>query len=137
MGGRALKVAVDTNLIIRVLIEDDDAQAEAARTILKTAEAVYFPIAMLCEAIWVLRRSYRLPSAVIIRQISTLLADPRAETDWPAYDIGMALFAAGGDFADGAIASQGLRLGADTFATFDQDAAALLRDRGVPVTLLG
>jgi predicted nucleic-acid-binding protein len=46
------------------------------------------------------------------------------------------LLEAGGDFADGIIAFGGAALGADTFASFDKDAARLLRQRGVSALLL-
>ena len=42
-----------------------------------------------------------------------------------------ALLRAGGDFADGVIAAQGMSLGGTTFASFDRDAVAALQSGGM------
>ena len=47
-----------------------------------------------------------------------------------AVEAGLAVLREGGDFADGAIASQGERLGGSVFASFDRGAVARLRGRG-------
>jgi predicted nucleic-acid-binding protein len=44
----------------------------------------------------------------------------------PAVDAGMAIFNAGGDFADGLIAFEGSWLGGETFASFDKKAVSLI-----------
>ena len=132
-----MRIAVDTNVILRVMIEDDEAQAAIARTLLDKAEAIVISVVVLCEAIWVMRRIFKLPTAQIIDALSAVIDDPRVETDWPAYEAGMATFKAGGDFADGVIVADSRRLGAATVATFDRAAADLLRCSGLAVTLLG
>jgi predicted nucleic-acid-binding protein len=43
---------------------------------------------------------------------------------------------AGGDFADGVIAFEGLALGADKFLSFDKNAVDLLVGQGMPAELL-
>jgi predicted nucleic-acid-binding protein len=43
---------------------------------------------------------------------------------------------AGGDFADGVIAYDGLRLGGETFVSFDRKAVTLLKDLGQSAHLL-
>ncbi len=48
----------------------------------------------------------------------------------------MALMAAGGDFADGAIAYEGMWLGAKEFVSFDAKAVTLLQSQGVSASLL-
>ena len=52
-------------------------------------------------------------------------------TDMPAAEAGLAALRAGGDFADGAIASQGESLGGSVFASFDRAAVARLREEGI------
>lgn len=132
-----MKVAVDTNILLRVMIGDDERQAAIARSLLEDSEAIVISVVVLCEAIWVMRRIFKLPSKQIIDAMSILLDDPRIETDWPAYEAGMTTFKAGGDFADGVIAADSRRLGAGTVATFDRQAAGRLQRAGIPVTLLG
>lgn len=132
-----MRVTADTNLIVRVLTRDDPEQFEIARRTLEEAEAVAFPIVALCETAWVLRRTTRWSSADMALAFRTMLDDPRALVDRRLLNAGLALLDAGGDFADGVIAADGLHLGAESLATFDRDAADLLDRLGEPVTLLG
>jgi len=43
---------------------------------------------------------------------------------------------AGGDFADGAVAQEGLQLGADEFVSFDKKAVSILQSQGKRARLL-
>lgn len=52
-------------------------------------------------------------------------------------EAGLAVFAAGGEFADGVIAHEGNWLGGETFVSFDQQAVALLAGLGQAARLLG
>ena len=131
-----MRITADTNLIVRVLAQDDPEQFETARRTLEEAEAVAFPIVALCETAWVLRRTARWSSADMALAFRTMLDDPRALVDRRLVDAGLALLDAGGDFADGVIAADGHRLGAEIFATFDRNATDLLDQLGEPVTLL-
>ncbi len=54
----------------------------------------------------------------------------------PAVEAGLALLEAGGDFADGLIAHEGQWLGGEMFVSFDRQAVALLKTRGVAAELL-
>jgi predicted nucleic-acid-binding protein len=54
----------------------------------------------------------------------------------PAVEAGLEFLEAGGDFADGAIAYEGHWLGAEEFASFDEEAVSLLRAQGKRARLL-
>jgi predicted nucleic-acid-binding protein len=54
----------------------------------------------------------------------------------PAVEAGLAMLEAGGDFADGAIAFEGGRLGGDVFVSFDKQAMKLLQARRESARLL-
>jgi predicted nucleic-acid-binding protein len=54
-----------------------------------------------------------------------------------AVESGLALLEAGGDFADGVIAHEGVRLGADTYLSFDRQAVALVQKQGQSARSLG
>ncbi len=54
----------------------------------------------------------------------------------PAVEAGLAIFGAGGDFADGVMAYEGSLLGAETFVSFDEQAVKLLSERGQSARLL-
>jgi predicted nucleic-acid-binding protein len=130
-----VRITADTNLLVRVLVEDDGAQAARARAVLADASLVAVPVPVLCELVWVLRRRYGLAVGDIADALETLLDSATVATDRPAADAGLRLLRAGGDFADGAIAHQGRALGAEMFLTFDERAAMLLRGEGVAAGL--
>ncbi|MDR0775245.1 MAG: hypothetical protein LBE81_01210 [Azonexus sp.] len=52
--------------------------------------------------------------------IRSLLNTSNVVVNRPAVEAGLALLAAGGDFADGVIAYDGAWLGAETFVSFDK-----------------
>ena len=54
-----MKVAIDTNVLIRYLTEDDEAQAAAAAKIIEAASAVLVSTLVLAETTWVVRRAYK------------------------------------------------------------------------------
>lgn len=126
----------DTNVLVRAWAGDDDAQSAAARELLRTAERVYVSNAVLCEFVWVVRRTYRQTRAEIAQAIRLLTADDRLVTDSAAVEAGLAFLDAGGDFADGVIEFEGRRLGGSRFVTFDRRAAKIMRDNGRDVLLL-
>ncbi|MCK5806164.1 MAG: type II toxin-antitoxin system VapC family toxin [Lentisphaeria bacterium] len=55
-------IAIDTNIIVRFLVRDDETQAEAVYRRLKRAEAdresFFVPLVVLLETIWVLTSAY-------------------------------------------------------------------------------
>ncbi|MGH7102103.1 MAG: type II toxin-antitoxin system VapC family toxin [Acetobacteraceae bacterium] len=131
-----MKVTVDTNVLVRAVVHDDEGQAEAAATLLREADVVAVPVTCLCEFIWVLRRVYGFRQPDISAALGALLDAGNVAVDRPAVDAGMAVFDAGGDFADGVIAYEGRWLGGDTFASFDRNAVSLLAKHGLEARLL-
>lgn len=131
-----MKITPDTNLLIRLLVNDDERQNRVAREELDQAELVVLVLPILCELAWVLSRSYRIPSRGIAAAISGLLESENVTTNRPAVEAGLAMLEAGGDFADGVIAQEGRSLGADAFVSFDKKAVRLLAARGETARLL-
>ena len=130
MGGREVRITADTNVLVRAVVRDDAAQAAAAQALLLRATAIAVPIPVLCELAWVLRRGYGFRAGDIAAAIEAIADIDTVATDSPAVDAGLAVLRTGGDFADGAIASQGERLGGTVFASFDRGAVARLRSHG-------
>ena len=130
MGGRKVRITADTNVLVRAVVRDDAAQAAAAQALLLRATAIAVPVPVLCELAWVLRRGYGFRAGDIAAAIEAIAAIDTVATDSPAVDAGLAVLRTGGDFADGAIASQGERLGGTVFASFDRGAVARLRSHG-------
>lgn len=130
MGGRGVKITADTNVLLRAVVQDDAAQAAAAQALLLRATVIAVPIPVFCEFARVLRRGYGYRAGDIAAAIEAITDIDAVITDSPAVDAGLAALRAGGDFADGTIASQGERLGGTVFASFDRGAITRLRSNG-------
>lgn len=126
-----MKVAVDTNVLVRAAVRDDREQADGAMRIMSRAEVVAVSLSSLCEFAWVLHRAYGYSAPRIAEAIRVLVAAENVETNHPAIDAGLAMLDAGGDFADGVIAYEGRWLGAETFVSFDKKAVELLKAQGL------
>ena len=131
-----MKVAVDTNVLVRAVVGDDPKQSKAAAKLLTSASLVAVALPCLCEFVWVLRRVYAFSTQDVALAIRALLAAANVQTNRPAVEAGLALMEAGGDFADGAIAYEGYWLGAQSFVSFDKQAVALLSANGQAAQLL-
>lgn len=126
-------IALDTNVLVRFLVKDDEVQTRRVVGLMKRAqernEVLYVSEVVLCELVWVLETNYGVGREEIAANMAKLLrarqlgfrnADLVARA-LDAYQIGR------GDFADYLIREDALLAGADVVATFDK---ALLRDRG-------
>jgi predicted nucleic-acid-binding protein len=131
-----MKVAVDTNVLVRAAVRDHPEQADAATRIMARAEIVAVGLSSLCEFVWVLRRVYGYRAPRIAEAIRLLLVAENVETNRQASEAGLAMLDAGGDFADGVIAYEGRWLGAETFVSFDKNAVEMLTSAGVSARLL-
>jgi predicted nucleic-acid-binding protein len=98
-----MRAAVDTNVLLRALVEDDRKQAAAAAKFLRTAELIAVSLPCLCELVWVLHSVYDFGREEIVEAIESLLDAANVVVNRPAADAGLAVLKAGGDFADGAI----------------------------------
>lgn len=111
--------AIDTNLIVRVVTNDDPAQTRRARALLASGP-VWVPKTVLLETEWVLRSAYDLSPTAIARALRTFLGLPNvtvedAETARRALDT----YSAGMDFA-AALHLASASHAAARFATFDR-----------------
>ena len=131
-----MKVAVDTNVLVRAVVRDDPVQASAAVKVLTDAGLIAVATPCLCELVWVLLRVYDFQSSDAAAAIRALLAAANVEVNRPAAEAGLSMLDAGGDFADGVIAYEGNWLGGETFVSFDKKAVALLTAQGESARLL-
>ncbi len=121
-----MKIIADTNLLVRAAAGDDPVQSPLARRELTDAALVALTLPALCELAWVLRSHYRSSREAVAATIRAFVDGSTAVTDREAVEAGLAMLESGGDFADGAIAEQGLRLGGEVFVSFDRTATRLL-----------
>jgi predicted nucleic-acid-binding protein len=131
-----MKIALNTDVLVRSVIRDDERQADAAIKLLKNAQVIAVALPSLCEFVWVLRRVYGLDDSDIAAAIRALLEAENVAVNRPAVDAGLAMLDAGGDFADGIIAYEGKWLGGDTFVSFDKKAVTLIEQQGQHALLL-
>ena len=131
-----MKITVDTNILVRAVVRDDQRQARAAAKLLKEAELIAVSLPCLCEFVWVLRRVYNFEKQDIYAALDTLLNASNVEVNRPAVDAGMAILKEAGDFADGLIAYEGNWLGGETFVSFDKRAVSLIARQGLQAKLL-
>jgi predicted nucleic-acid-binding protein len=124
-------LGIDTNVLVRFLVRDDEAQFEKARRLIKreitAGRRVFVSQLVLLETEWVLRSRYSLPKQQIVAAISGLLdaADVQFE-DEPAIEEALYHWKdAAADFADCLIGSKNRRLGCRATATFDVKASRL------------
>jgi len=124
-------LGVDTNVLIRYLIRDDQQQYEKARRLIdrevSKGEPLLVSLLVLLETEWVLRSRYELPKSEIVAAFSALLdtADLAFE-DEPSIEHAIYLWKDSiADFADCLIDARNLRLGCRATATFDGRALKL------------
>lgn len=122
-------IALDTNVLVRFLVQDDPEQARVAAGVidrLTDAEPGFVGREVLVELVWVLERAYGYGRAEISGALDGLLSSTELLIE-AADDVGAALDRYRGDFgfADLMIAAAARRAGAGELVTFDRKAARL------------
>lgn len=126
-------IAIDTNVLLRYLLRDDEAQAERAHRLITGESRILITDVVLAEAVWtLLGRRYRVGKADLITVVESLLREPNIcfedeEVVWQALQ---AYSDAEADFADALIVCKAVKVaaledGLDAVYTFDS--AAFLR----------
>jgi predicted nucleic-acid-binding protein len=127
-----MSIAVDTNVLVRLLVRDDETQYALAQKVVDAAadadEPVLIMLCTLLETEWVLRSHYRLDKASIAGAFTVLLesADVAFEHP-PTVEETLYVWAQhpGADFADCLLAAHAAHLGRRRVMTFDAGAARL------------
>ena len=126
-------IGLDTNILVRFLVQDDPKQSERARTLIEKAIDSEMPCfvsdVVLCEMVWVLERSYKTRRFDIGRILGHLLrARHLTFTSLERLFAALESYHAGnGDFADYLIREHSRAEGCEAVATFDGD---LLEEAG-------
>jgi predicted nucleic-acid-binding protein len=124
-------LGIDTNVLVRFLIRDDQAQFEKARKLIKRELAagrrVFVSQLVLLETEWVLRSRYGLQKTRIIEAVSGLLdaSDVQFEEEATIEEVLFVWKDTTSDFADCLIGAQNRRLGCRATASFDVKASRL------------
>lgn len=127
-----MSIAIDTNVLVRLLVRDDERQFAAAKRLVDQAamddEPVLIMLGALLETEWVLRSRYRLAKSDIASAFTGLLESGDVEFEHPP-TVEEALYVwaqhPAADFADCLLSARAAQLGRRRFVTFDSGAAAL------------
>jgi len=124
-------LGVDTNVLVRYLIRDEQPQYQKARRLIDRevakGEPVFVSLLVLLETEWVLRSRYELAKADVIAAFSALLdtADLAFEDEPSIENAVYSWKDSAADFADCLIEARNRRLGCRATATFDGRALKL------------
>ena len=127
-----MTIAIDTNVLVSLLLRDDEAQYVAAHRLVDQAAAAEEPVlivlGVLLETEWVLRSRDKLDKASIAGAFTALLESADVEFEHPP-TVEEALYVwaqhPGTDFADCLLIARAAHLGRSRFLTFDAGAARL------------
>ena len=123
-------IGVDTNVIVRLLVADDEKQADAASRYLKehcSSDPALLSDIVLVECAWVLEDLYEYSRAQIGDAIDGLLATAQLRTaDASAVGAALQRFrSSSADFADCLLGVNNVGAGCEYTATFDRKASKL------------
>jgi len=118
-------IAFDTNVLIRMLIEDDHNQAKLIRNFIIQAETdseqILVLSEVLIETVWVLESSYQCTREEIAHFLETLTHTPVFAVAEPSVlRAAVSQYKQGGDFADLVIVFQAKRFQAKKLFSFDK-----------------
>jgi predicted nucleic-acid-binding protein len=123
--------ALDTNLLVRYLVEDDAAQLAAAKKLIRTAlaagETLFVLITVTLELEWVLRSNFKFNKEQVTATLSSLLASAELTFESEsAAEIALALYKkSSADFSDCVHIALAHMAGESPMWTFDRAAAKI------------
>ena len=125
-------IAVDTNILVRLLVADDATQLDKARRLFDRQAAepgsIWISQSVLVELVWVLARTYARPREQVLAALRALSSNATVRLDG-AEDVSaaVAMYASSkADFADCLLAARAKAGGLDALFTFDR------KMRGLP-----
>jgi len=119
-------IGVDTNVLVRYIVEDDAEQTKRADALFRRAlakgEMIFISEVVLCELVWVLESAYRVHRAEIADALANLSRAKQVELrDADLVHRALRAFRAGkGDFADYVIRERAFSAGCASIATFEK-----------------
>ena len=123
--------ALDTNVLVRWLVNDDQAQAAVVRRLLESAigsqESLFVPITVLLELEWVLRTRYRFSrTSIELALVAMLEARELSIQSEGSVECALQLFRqSNADLADCLHVGLSAMEGQGPLLTFDRDAGKL------------
>ena len=126
-------IALDTNAIVRMLIEDDKEQAKAVKDIVKLAEKdskqILVLSEVLIETVWVLESVYKCSRNEVVNFLETLISNSVfIFKDSLIIRSAIKQYKQGEDFADLIIVGQAKKQNAKKFFSFEKKLQQLFPD---------
>ena len=124
--------ALDTNVLVRYLVQDDAAQLAAATKLidkcLSEGQSLFIPISVTVELEWVLRSTFEFGKDDVVHTLSNLLSSAELTfQDEQALEVALLLFKKGSaDFADCVHIAVASQAGEQPLWTFDKKAAKVI-----------
>ena len=119
--------AIDTNVIIRLLTKDDEAQNKAAEKLIKAGD-IFVSLTVILECEWVLRSAYRFTTEQIAKGLTLFAGLPGIEMeDRIVVSNAIEWMLGGMDFADAMHLAKAD--GCTAFVTFDKKLAKTAKGR--------
>jgi predicted nucleic-acid-binding protein len=114
---------IDTNVFLRVFIDDDGPQYKQAVERVKAHGQVFIGTVVMVEAIWALRSLFRFPKEKLVQFLNTVLdADAFVLENREVVEAAMFGYASGkAGFPDYVILESARQRGVDQVFTFDRD----------------
>jgi predicted nucleic-acid-binding protein len=125
-------VGLDTNVLLRYLVQDDPAQSARATEIIERrltkVNPGFISLVSILELVWVLGSLYKRTRQEIAQHIEMILAADALEVqnEQEVYEALVALRKGTGTFEDALIGSIGIWRGCSATLTFDRNAAKRL-----------
>ncbi|NKB71660.1 MAG: PIN domain-containing protein [Candidatus Latescibacteria bacterium] len=121
-------IGIDTNVLVRYIVQDDPKQTPIATAFLENNCTAEHPgrvcLLVLCELVWVLTRAYKYDSETVIGVLENLLTTAELEVEQSslAWQALRAYRSGPAEFADCLIAHANAAAGAEYTFTFDRRA---------------
>ncbi len=118
-------LAVDTNVFVRLFVQDDEIQSHKAKKFIENHDAVFISTIVLCEAIWLLKAHFKYNKSQLIALIEKILKTKQfrfehCDAIWYAFSEFQHINA---DLTDCIIGSVAKLYQCDSVVTFDKNAA--------------
>jgi predicted nucleic-acid-binding protein len=121
-----IKAFIDTSVILRLLIKDDEAKGDACLKLIKNAKsngiALHIPPVTVLEIVWVLEKVYKYKKPAIREIVEALLNTPELRVDNELmFRKAVLLYESKNiKFADAVMGSWGLEKGINIVYTYDE-----------------
>lgn len=120
-------IALDTNVLARLLLKDDAKQHAAAERLIAQSRDYSVPITVVLELVWVLESAGR-GAQEVASALSALISQPNFHVQHAdAVAAATALYRAGADFADALHHALSPAPAHTAFATFDKQFASFAK----------